>query len=89
MAERPVMGTVESCRKTSSASSVAGSQQEWSDLKLLGRYVGLQFSLEYSPAGVNKWMLVPVPLTVSLVSHLLDNFSTVVWLGRYLLEENI
>ena len=24
-------------------------------------YVGLQFSLEYCPAGVNEWMLVPIP----------------------------
>ena len=40
MAGRPVMGTVESRRKTSGASSAAGSQQEWSVRRPPGQICG-------------------------------------------------
>ena len=36
--------------------------------------------LSLTPIG-SPFSRCPVPLTVSLASHLLDNFSTVVWLG--------
>ena len=50
MAERPVMGTVKSRRKTSGASSAAGSQQEWSDKRPPGQICGSAVLLGVLPS---------------------------------------